>query len=226
MFWERITKLIWGGIGLGFAATNLIHLPELKTNSWWRQDWVVYGAWWAGILSYFSVMATGNVQHDYYQVMAIPILSLTLARGILITADLLVKRWSNLASNSVSAIILLTCGLISWTQIKGYYQINHWEYVTAGSVVNQLTRPNAQVIAPAFGDTMFLFQTNRTGWPIGFEIDDKIAKGATSYIATSYDDEARMLEKRFMTLAKTDKYLLLDLTTPLATESGNLLKTP
>jgi len=225
LFWERITKLIWGGLGLSFAVANLANLPELKTKTWWRQDWLVYAAWWLGIISYFSVMATGNVQHDYYQVMAIPILSLTLARGILITADALVKRWSTLASNSISAIILLTCALISWTQIKGYYQINHWEYVEAGAIVNQLTRPNAQVIAPAFGDTMFLFQTNRTGWPIGFEIDDKIAKGATNYITTSYDDEARMLEKRFVTQAKTAKYLLLDLTAPLATGSSNLIET-
>jgi hypothetical protein len=41
---------------------------------------------------------------------------------------------------------------------------------------------DAKVIAPYMGDTAFLFQTNRTGWPIGFEIDKKIAEGAQYYV--------------------------------------------
>ncbi|NCN24229.1 MAG: hypothetical protein GW945_01950, partial [Candidatus Pacebacteria bacterium] len=96
-------------------------------------------------------------------------------------------------------------------QVKGYYVINHWEYVEAGARVQALTNPEDLVIAPAFGDTMFLFQTRRRGWPIGFEIDKKIAAGAQYYITTSYDDEARELEKEYLTLEKTDKYLFLDL---------------
>ena len=104
--------------------------------------------------------------------------------------------------------------VLSWQQVAGYFNVNHWEYVEAGRAVDQLTPLDAKVIAPAFGDTHFLFQTNRTGWPIGFEIDDKISQGATHYVTTSFDDEAQELESRFATVVKTDRYLILNLTQP------------
>ena len=198
-----------------FAILNVLDLPRIRTKQWWQQDWSLYAMWWLGILAYFSVMASGNVQHDYYQVMAIPIIVITLARGLLIAEGALLKLLPRLKQNLVPAVGLLLSALISWHYVGGYFNVNHWEYVEAGKVVDQLTPENALVIAPAFGDTTFLFQTNRTGWPIGFEIQDKIAKGATHYITTSYDDEARMLEQNYTTMVKTEKYLLLDFTKPL-----------
>lgn len=215
LFLERITKLILGWVGMIFALLNILDLPKLKSKQWWLQDWSLYAVWWLGILMYFSVMASGNVQHDYYQVMAIPIIVITLARGLLIAEDMLRKLRPRLKPNLVPALGLFLSAVLSWHYIGGYFNVNHWEYVEAGKVADQLTPANALVIAPAFGDTTFLFQTNRTGWPIGFEIDDKIAKGATHYITTSYDDEARMLEQKYTTMVKTEKYLLLDLTKPL-----------
>jgi hypothetical protein len=215
LFLERITKLILGWVGMIFVLLNILDLPKLKTKQWWQQDWSLYAVWWLGILAYFSVIASGNVQHDYYQVMVIPIIVITLARGLLIAENLTLKLYPRVKPNLIPAAGLLLSALISWHYVGGYFNVNHWEYVEAGKVVDQLTPENALVIAPAFGDTTFLFQTNRTGWPIGFEIDDKIAKGATHYITTSYDDEARLLEQKYTTMVKTEKYLLLDFTRPL-----------
>lgn len=215
LFLERITKLILGWIGIIFVLLNVIDVPKLKTKLWWQQDWSLYAAWWLGILTYFSVMASGNVQHDYYQVIAIPIIAISLSRGLLLAEKQLQNIWPLLKQNLVPGIGLCLSAAISWQYVGGYFNINHWEYIEAGRVVDQQTPAAARVIAPAFGDTTFLFQTNRTGWPIGFEIADKISKGATHYVTTSYDDEARQLEKTYSTLVKTEKYLLLDLTKPL-----------
>jgi hypothetical protein len=215
LFWERITKLILGGVGILFALANLLQLPQLKTKQWWQQDWLIYAGWWAGILAYFAVIASGNVQHDYYQVIALPIICITLARGLLIFASALTKKFKSVSITTIAGIGLALCCWGSWTQVGGYFNINHWEYVAAGKAVDELTPADALVIAPAFGDTLFLFQTNRTGWPIGFEIADKIAKGAQYYITTSYDDEARALEAEYATVKKTPEYLLLNLTQPL-----------
>lgn len=215
LFFERLTKLILGWVGLAFAVLNVVELPKLKTKSWWQQDWTLYAVWWLSVLMYFSVIATGNVQHDYYQVMILPIVCITLARGLLLAEAFLKSKLTTLPNGALPAVGLLLSAIISWQYVGGYFNVNHWEYVEAGKVVNQLTPSNALVIAPAFGDTSFLFQTNRTGWPIGFEIPDKVSKGATHYVTTSYDDEARELEKKYFTIIKTDKYLLLDLTKPL-----------
>jgi len=233
LFYERLTKLILGFTGIIFFLANLLKLKTKEVQ--------IYAAWWLGIIIYFSVIATGNVRHDYYQVLLIPIICISVARGALILFELIKKVIQNLKfhlkvsfipaefffKNSGSEIkinnyaqplsvviislLLLISLLLSWKQIKGYYQLNHFEYRSCGQEVDKLTPKDAKIIAHAMGDTQFLFQTNRTGWPIGFEIEDKIAKGATHYATTSFDDEAKRLEKQYETIEKTNSCLILNL---------------
>ena len=127
---------------------------------------------------------------------------------------LLSKKTTHVVSFMIVTILLLIALLVGWRQVRGYYSVNHPEYVTAGNAVDRLTPPDAKIIAPAFGDTMFLYQTNRTGWPIGYHIDEKMSFGATHYVSTSYDDEAKMLEEKYFTIEKTPEYILIDLTRP------------
>lgn len=212
LFYERLTLLILGVWGWLLVVANL---NQFKKK---RAELAIYGSWGVGLMIYLIVIATGNVQHDYYQVIALPLVAALLGRGAWLFYQFWRKKLgANSAQLATSMIFVLTL-IFSWQKVSGYFNINHWEYIEAGQVVDQLTPPDAKVIAPAFGDTIFLFQTNRTGWPIGFEIEDKIEKGATHYVTTSYDDEARLLEKEYQTLAKTERYLLLDLTKPLITD--------
>jgi len=209
LFYERLTKLFIGYVGWIFITSNLI---KFKKN---LSEIAVYGSWGLGLLLYLVIIATGNVQHDYYQVIMLPFVSILLGRG----AWSFYRYWkvkigTNSAQLATSMIFVLML-VFAWKAVSGYFNVNHWEYVEAGRVVDQNTPQDAKVIAPAFGDTIFLFQTNRTGWPIGFEIEDKISKGATHYITTSYDDEAHELEKKYETIIKNEKYLLLDLTKPV-----------
>lgn len=198
LFYERLSKLFLGYFGVIFLLANL-----------WKksQDFLIYGAWWLGILLYFVVIATGNVQHDYYQNLILPIVAISVARGILILKEKLNQKIALPAIFLLSGLALFFSG----KQIIGYYNINHWEYIKAGWAADQLVDQNALVIAPAMGDTQFLFQTNRRGWPIGFEIEDKINKGASIYVSSSYDWEAQALESQYQTLAKTDDYIIIDL---------------
>lgn len=198
LFYERLTKLFLGYFGIVFLFANL-----LKKN----KEILIYGAWWLGVIIYFIVIATGNVQHDYYQNLILPIVVISVARGILVLSEKLKQR---------IAVILITLlaslGMFfASRQIAGYYNVNHWEYIKAGQAADQLVASDALVIAPAMGDTQFLFQTNRRGWPIGFEIEDKINKGASIYVSSSYDWEAKALEKKYQVLTHTDDYIIIDL---------------
>ncbi|MFZ5376975.1 MAG: ArnT family glycosyltransferase [Patescibacteria group bacterium] len=206
LFWERIGKLIFGYFGLIFASANFLALKRM------HKELFIYGSWWLGTLIYFIVVSTGNVRHDYYQVMTLPILVITMGRGASLLAEFLKKRFGQKMSIICITIIGGLSWLLSWQQIKGYYNINHWEYFHAGAKADQLLPEKAKVIAPAMGDTMFLYQTNRTGWPIGFEIDDKISKGATHYVSTSYDDETNLLIKNFATIHQDKEVVIIDLT--------------
>ena len=75
IFYERLTKMFLGWTGL------LLCLPVLF-KPYKKKEVVIYGAWWLGCLTYLSVFASGNVQHDYYQVLIIPILAITLGVGL------------------------------------------------------------------------------------------------------------------------------------------------
>ena len=206
LFWERLTKLMLGFIGIIFLFANLADLKK-KTV-------LVYAAWWLGILTYFSVIATGNVQHDYYQVIVLPILAISVGRGLLILDKLLTRSLPQASRYFFLCSLYIAMLVLSWQQVKGYFNVNHWEYVRAGKAVDAILPADAKVIAPAFGDTMFLFQTNRTGWPIGFEIDDKIELGAEYYVSTSLDDEARELLKKYHIIEQTPEFIILDLQKP------------
>ena len=109
-------------------------------------------------------------------------------------------------------LILSSSIILSAQNIAGYFNVNTWEYAEAGSAVDRLTAKDALVIAPAMGDTAFLFQTNRRGWPLGFAIEEKIASGATIYVSINDDKERRELAEKYQTLEVGDRYLILDLT--------------
>lgn len=204
LFWERITKLILGYTGVLLLPISFFQ--QLKNKK------LLIPSWWLGILIYFSVIATGNVRHDYYQILLIPLICLTLAHGVIVLDTFLNKKFNALVSLATISLLIGSMLLLSHFQIKGYYNVNHPEYVLAGKAADTLLPKEAKVIAPQFSDTSFLFQINRVGWPLGFDIDEKIELGATHYVSTSYDDEARELEKKYMIIEKTDDYIIIDLT--------------
>ena len=204
LIWERVTKLFLGYTSIVFLPLSIIY-PKNK-------ELLVYSCWWGGIVAFMIVFATGNVQHDYYQNLMLPVLALSLGRGMTILARALSKKLLPLLSWVIVIILYLVGVSISWMQVRGFYNINHWEYQRVGKVADELLPADALVIAPAMGDTMFLYQTNRRGWPLGFDIDQKISAGATHYVTTSKDDEANELKAKYTIIKESDEYVIIDLT--------------
>lgn len=203
LFGERIGKLILGIYGTGFLMLGLIAKPKHEGISYWL--------WAIGIILYFSVVAGGNVQHDYYQAIIIPFLCFLLAKGAALVLSLSRTTYSRFLTIMMTVIIFVSMIALSWYEVKGYYQVNNWPIVEAGIALDKIAPKDAKVIAPYFGDTAFLYQTKRAGWPLGYDIEDKMAKGATYYVSTVYDDEARNLEKKYTLIEKTDRYIIIKL---------------
>lgn len=267
LFFERLNRLISGTLGIILLGANLLKLT--------KNEVIVYGSWWLGMLIYVSTFATGNVQHDYYQALLIPIVAISLGRGAIILFDTLTRcavrfqHWSIfgvwllvwiaygstlafgwqlsgyfpekilrefvwMCSSAVTIFALLfwralnkpianwlavvvVGGLcigsvvFSWQYVSGYFNVNHWQYVRAGLAVQKVAVEDDLVIAPNFGDTQLLFQTNRRGWPIGGNIEQKIEQGADWYLSTNRDDEATDVAKRYKLVTETDEFMLFDL---------------
>jgi hypothetical protein len=107
--------------------------------------------------------------------------------------------------------------ITGWNQIVGDYNINHPEIIEAGREVDKITPKNALVVAPYNGDTAFLYQTNRWGWPaIDNSVDNIIKEGAGYYVSVDLGSaDTKMIESRFTTIEKTDRYIIIDLLEPL-----------
>lgn len=203
LFEVRIATLM---LGIGLVVPAIFGLMKKG------KDWVFYAVWSVCILAYLSILAGGNVQHDYYQVVVMPFLCAIVGRGFAFLFELS-PRFIHRPMFYLGGMGLFIWSLFtSWYQLRGYYNINHPEIVQAGKAVDALVPKDARIIAPYMGDTAFLYQTNRRGWPIGFEIDDKIKKGARYYVSVNYDDETNALMKKYPVIEKTPMYVLVDLT--------------
>lgn len=183
LFGERIGKLVlgyWGLIpfGIGFLALK-------KIDGW------IYRLLLIGVVAYFVVFAGGNVQHDYYQAITIPYIAIVTSIGLLTLVK--PRQESSRISGIMLAVFCLGMMLfLSWYEIKGYYQINNPAIVEAGKRVNELLPKDAKVIASYNGDTAFLYQTNRYGWPAITTDLSTMLKGEQNvyYVSVNYDKEA------------------------------------
>lgn len=203
LFAERLAKMILGGWGVGLMVIGLIRpirrignktqnfLSSIlnKVSTYRKTNWFFH-MWLLGMLVYLAVFATGNVQHDYYQIILVPIVCVFLGWG----ADFLIgdgtkifHPWLSRGALIVSIIFMLMFG---WYQARDLYNINHPEIVEAGREFDRvIPQTQVKVIAPYGGDTAFLYQTGRKGWPIvEGSIDDMIKKGAHYYISVIFDD--------------------------------------
>lgn len=208
IFGERIGKLILGFYGLPIFVLGILS-PQEKKENWFFHFWLV------GMLFYFSVVASGNVHHDYYQILVIPTICIFLAKG----ANLLL--FSSFFNKTLSWMMLLvSCFFMlafSWYGVRGFFNINHPEIVKAGMMADLLIPKSAKVIAPYNGDTAFLYQINRPGWPIindEISADYLISRGATHYVSVNFDPQTQRLMEAYKILKQTDNFVILDLTSP------------
>lgn len=228
IFADRIGRLMFGYWGAPLLLLGLLgSLPSrLKLSSsssliikflTWLLAWVLQSGALLGLsmgmLAYLVVFASGNVQHDYYQILLLPLVSWLTASGMF----WLYERAKPGAERMGVVVLVLFISIFSlafsWYAVKDWFGIQNPAIVQAGQAVDRLTPDEALIIAPYMGDTAFLFQTNRRGWPLGFDIDKKIARGADYYVSTAYDDETNELMRRYQVVDQNDQYVIINLQT-------------
>lgn len=209
IFEERLGRLILGGWGLVPFIFGILR-PRDKTG------FIKYAI--LGMFLYVTVVATANVRHDYYQIVSIPAIALVLASGV-------TYLWQNTVFDKLLSRIIVVFSIpmmlmTGWFLVKDNYNVNHPEIIEAGQAIDKITPKDAIVVAPYMGDTAFLYQTNRWGWPaVDDSIDNIIEKGADYYVSVDLGSaDTKLFEKMFRTITRTDKYIILDLHQPLITK--------
>ena len=208
IFGERIGKLILGYWGVSLLVLGFI--SNIRKSSMFFYSFLVSS------LLYLVVIARGNVQHDYYQILIIPGVAIFLGLG----GDFLinfVKTYTNKYIGPLMLVVITFFTLIfSWYFVRDYFNINNPSIVTAGNAVDRLTPKDAKVIAIYGGDSSFLYQTKRNGWAsFQNDIEEMIKLGAKYLIFANPSESDLEFSKRYKIVDQKDEYIIYDLGSPL-----------
>jgi len=210
IFAERIGKLICGYFGISLFASGILYVARKKHIL--KNFFFV--SFLASSLLYLTVIARGNVQHDYYQILIVPTIAMFMGLGSGFLLNLPREYYHQsvgFALLTISAIFSLNFG---WYYVRDFYNYNP-QIVVAGNAADKILPKNSRVIAIVHGsegDTTFLYHTNRQGWA-SFQNDlpIMIKKGARYLIFASPTREDLVFAKTYKTVASTSDYIIFDL---------------
>ncbi len=205
IIYDRMNRLIFATGGFVLFWLGLIRGRSKK------QGWFYY-IWLLSVFIYISIIAKGNVTHDYYQMPLLPIGSILMAKGfefLVMFGNGLKQRIVNFLLAMSFVVMMLAFG---WYEVRGYFNVNHWEIVHAGQAVDRLLPNDAKVIAPYSNDSAFLYQTNRYGWTEGGgNIPTYIDQGATHLVSTTLDEDTKRWMRTCSIVDQTSEYVIVDL---------------
>lgn len=211
LFAERMGKIILGYWGLMILGFGIIAAAKKKLV----QKNLFFVSFLVSSLLYLVVIARGNVQHDYYQILIIPSLSIFLGLGSSLLLNLPKEYFHKNIGVFVLTLSIILSISFSWYYVRDYFNINNPSIIAAGQAVDKLTPKNAKVIAilhGSEGDTTFLYQTNRQGWA-SFEnsLPELIEKGADYLIFANPTKEDQNYARDYKLVASTKDYIIFDL---------------
>ena len=204
IFADRIGRLILGYFGVVLLILGFLAKQE-KKNLFFLISFVFSS------LIYLVVIARGNVQHDYYQILIIPSMSILLGIGAsyLLTSF---KDASIYMRYIMFFIVLFFTISFSWYFVRDYFNVNDNSIVLAGAAVDKFTQQNAKVIANYNGDTSFLYQTKRQGWA-SFEkpLPEMIRMGASYLVLVNPTPIDLGLGKTYRIIVSNKDYVIFNL---------------
>lgn len=203
IFYERVTKLILGYIGDIFLVLGIARFFKLKNG-------LFFATFVISSLAYVTVIATGNVQHDYYQILIIPTISIICGIGAAFMLEIFKK---NMFLQFQAFVLIAFMLALSWLQVKDYFNINDWGMVNAAQAADQILPKDATVIAPYDGSTTFLNMIQRRGWPVLEKGVDELTKMGAQYlvIANPTPNDFSGFGKTYKHVASGSSYLILKL---------------
>lgn len=203
---ERMGKLILTVTGSFLFLLGIVRKSEHKEK-------LFYYFWLFSGFAYISTFASGNVRHDYYQVPIIPIASVFMAIGartLFSPPNTFVNKY---LGKAILLFLIIFMFAFGYFEIRGYYWINKPQIIEAGHATDRLLPKDVTVIAPYNGDTAFLYQTNRYGYPITDRSLEKFIEQGTKYLVSVDVNDAGIqnLAKHCKVIDQTKNYVIVEM---------------
>ena len=202
---ERIGGEILSATGIVLFFIGLLSKP--KNGNYFLHFWVLSS------FLFTVVFATGNVRHNYYQTLFVPVASIFFSLGFVALFkggnSFIPRIWTII----VALILFPLSFYFGFHVVKEFYKINNPVMVEAGKKADQILPKDAIVLAPYNGDTAFLYQTNRRGFAAEvLPLDELVTDyGVGYYISTTRDDKTNWVLRHFQILEDNPKFVIADL---------------
>lgn len=200
IFAERLGREILGFWGL---IPFFIGVIAKYKNNWFFFSFLLSS------LLYTLIVATGNVQHNYYQILIIPSVSIFLALGVNSLVNVPKQFASRFLSNSFLLVSLVFMYAFSWFEVRNFYNEN-LALVRAGKAIDEVTPKDAKVIAPNEGDTTLLYYTKRRGWASFSKPIDDLKRDGADYLVL-FNPGAQGVKKDYKVVLETDEFIIFDI---------------
>jgi 4-amino-4-deoxy-L-arabinose transferase-like glycosyltransferase len=209
LFADRMGRLILGYWGISLLIIGLLvnsGKKQLKTHG------IFFYTFLLSSIIYMFVIARGNVQHDYYQILIIPSVVIFMGLGARALLFPHPDYINSLFSRLLLGVIIGATLVFGWYNVRDYYNINNPSILTAGIAADKLLPKSAKVIALYDGDTTFLYQTKRNGWAsLQNPLPEMINKGATYLIIVNPTKKDLEIGKQYPIITNTKEYVIFGL---------------
>lgn len=203
VLYERVTLLIMGTFGLplliaGLMKKNRTLLPASLLLS---------------TALYVGTFQGGNVQHEYYQILALPTIALYGGLGASHLYGLVHGKTKKMLM-IVFCLVLLGFGWsYSWDKVHHYYYSLSDIPKFAKAVAN-FVKPDDLIVTDTAGDTTVLYALDRKGSPTIYGGAQQMKDDGYKYVFTYNHETARNLHRDIPTstmLINDDRFILLKL---------------
>ncbi len=200
IFFERINNIILGGYLTVFMILGII----TKHKKYLLTSFIV------SALAYTLVFQGGNLQHEYYQTLILPVLAMMIGVGI----DFVFNNKKELINPILMSIfVFVLMGFsfyFSYFKVIGYYEYSQ-ELVQEANIINSLTLPEDKIVTDRTGDTTLLYLSDRRGAPAIYREPIELKNLGYKYLITSSTDEIRIMKPKFRIVFENEKFTLFKL---------------
>jgi len=202
IFFERICVAIFGGFLSGFFLLGILNKPK---------KYFFYAILTAAFVYLFTFQG-GNIQHEYYQTIALPALAIFAGLGI---AVVLRNGKQFLTPVLSSLIIIFFVGLsyfFAFYKVKDYYNFPP-ELPQIANIINTLTKEDDKIVTDRLGDTTLLYLTGRKGAPAIYKDPDQLKDLGYNYLVTLNKDTIESIKQKglYPVVFENDKFALFKL---------------
>lgn len=202
IFFERINNMILGGYSSLFLVLGIVR----------KYPGLFFHSLLASALLYLFTFQGGNIQHEYYQVIILPVMAIFIGLGV----DFLWTLKKNLISQYLVAPIMIVVFALSFFfsfyRVKDFYNYPQ-DLVNISKIIKSLTQENDKIITDTIGDTTLLYLSERRGSPAPYKEFSEFKKDGYRYFVTINPDVIKgILEQQKLELVfRNDKFALFKL---------------